>query len=485
MADAFLTWLQAMATLRRYRLPVDPCRRALDARGYSPLHWAARGGNVECIYLLLAETPRPQESWGQLLCRRHTFSPAQIVEVAGGLFFLDSHTLAGAIAARRDRVGEEAWDEEHENGVEYSIGSCPSACHYELQAIRCPSQMIAESYREVESARAASQATKHTTAVDTDFAYSGAHCAMLMAALESGNIMARVSFLAAYTAALLLLGMCEPHIWWTLAVTSTVLHGLLPYIHKSYVTGLAEARAMAASCGLGVSGGFSRVDPPHAQALYEQFLSRRATRGIAMKSIILLLMILMITNPARELLAALLFPTWISCAPAALGCAFVAGRTWAIHSGRITLWRWLDICLDWYLQAVHGLPCLHMAVTGRSVLPNFPSEALLGAVENAVLLGPVAALSSSVCCTTLHSVMTSPPMTAHHLRLDVYFAIAAGFVLDSSFSLAVGEWDWRRWLLLVCVRVAYKFPLFGHHLYIAQSDLCAFLRLQLAKMGQE
>ena len=59
-----------------------------------------------------------------------------------------------------------------------------------------------------------------------------------------------------------------------------VLHGLLPYIHKSYMKSLAEARAMAASCGLRVLDGFSLVDPPHAQALYEQFLSRRATRAL-------------------------------------------------------------------------------------------------------------------------------------------------------------------------------------------------------------
>ena len=438
---------------------------------------------MECIYLLLAETPRPQQSWGQLLCRRHGFSPAQIVEMAGGLFFLDSHTLAGAIAARRDQVGAGALDEEHENGVGHSIGSCPSACHYE--SMHFPSQVIAESYREAESARAASQATKHTTAVDTDFAYSAGHCAMLMAALESRTITARVSYLAAYTAALLLLGMCEPHIWWTLAVASATLHGLLPYIHKSYVKGLAEARAMAASCSLRVSDEFSLVDPPHAQALYEQFLSRRATRGIAMKSVILLVMILIISNPTKELLAALLFPSWTSFVPAGLGCAFVAGRTWAIHSGRITLWRWLDVGLDWYLQTVHGLPVLHTAVTGRSVLPDFPSEALRSVAKNALLVVPIAAAANCMCCAVLHSVLKSPPMSAHHLRLDMYFAATVGSMLEYSFSLALGGLVWRRCLVLGCVRVAHRVPLLGYRLYVAQSDVCAFLRLQLSKKGQE
>eukprot|EP00192_Tetraselmis_astigmatica_P024766 CAMPEP_0117694310 /NCGR_PEP_ID=MMETSP0804-20121206/27378_1 /TAXON_ID=1074897 /ORGANISM="Tetraselmis astigmatica, Strain CCMP880" /LENGTH=539 /DNA_ID=CAMNT_0005507987 /DNA_START=403 /DNA_END=2022 /DNA_ORIENTATION=- len=109
--------------LRRHQLPVDPCKQADDAEGYTALHWAAYAGNYGVAYLLLAETSYPQERWGRLLSRNHGKTPAEIAEEQGCPFFLDEAVLTELRAARGGAV---EWQWNLEDDV-HSSGSCSTS----------------------------------------------------------------------------------------------------------------------------------------------------------------------------------------------------------------------------------------------------------------------------------------------------------------------------------------------------------------------
>eukprot|EP00192_Tetraselmis_astigmatica_P000814 CAMPEP_0117673728 /NCGR_PEP_ID=MMETSP0804-20121206/14633_1 /TAXON_ID=1074897 /ORGANISM="Tetraselmis astigmatica, Strain CCMP880" /LENGTH=1232 /DNA_ID=CAMNT_0005482497 /DNA_START=17 /DNA_END=3715 /DNA_ORIENTATION=- len=461
---------EVIQILRHHGLPVDPCKPAVDAVGYTALHWAAHVGNLAGIYLLLAETPRPWESWACLMSRKDRKTPAQVSEEKGGEFFLDEAVLEGVLAARDADHQSEVGDDWNEN--EYCGHS--SSSWEPSSGISCGRT---EPLLGNESVTGASGQGEPTVNLGHHEEEPGAILGReLVTALRGGTITLRASFTAFYLAACIQLGWREPLTWWTLAVLATTLHLLLPYVHEEvYVKGLDEVRGLATCCDLQVSQYFCLAGSPLARQMYEQHVSKRAAAVIMMKALLVLIQMWMTTTPLGELLAVLFSSSW-RYAPLAVGCAIMAVRTWATLAHRYRLWQRLGTTVDYYCLLAFYLPVAHIAVTCRpSTLDSFPpNKGMLRdnpSMGVGLCVGSMAAWGAFFC-----SAQKQPVGGRLMVVSELSFLAVYAFLLAPIHAHVISEVHPRFAIFVISAFTAHRLFLFGFRLQSEKNDLCAFLR---------
>mmetsp|Transcript_20744 Transcript_20744/g.57581 ORF Transcript_20744/g.57581 Transcript_20744/m.57581 type:complete len:1221 (+) Transcript_20744:86-3748(+) len=458
--------LQAVIwTLRQHRLPVDPCQKAPDADGYTALHWAAHMGNYSCIYLLLAETPSPIESWGCLTSRRDRKTPAAIVEEMGDGFFLDNDVLAELRAAHE---GDGIRDEDEDTLSVDSWGG-----HF-LSLV--PLLSVGKNSRHSGRQGLLAEQADLGPPREDPYAVWGSSWVGI---LEGRNATLRASFLACYAAAWVQLGWQEPLTWFMLLLAALVLHVILPQVHKVYTTGLLEARAVAAPHGVRVSKFFSLIDQPHLQRIYERHVCSHALPGLSASIAMMVPPMLGLTSSAGQLLAAVVSPClWF--VPAIVCCASAIVRVWAIRSARYRLWQWLDTATEYFIRAAWLSPAMYALVSGHSPLPGYPSKSLLRISEHSELLLWAACAVGQATWGALHALLKKQPVAGRlALHSEVCFGVFVTMVIDPVFSFCLAGRGLRLSLALSLLQATVKLLLFEHHLRADVHNLCTFLRSQV------
>mmetsp|Transcript_10295 Transcript_10295/g.29387 ORF Transcript_10295/g.29387 Transcript_10295/m.29387 type:complete len:701 (-) Transcript_10295:123-2225(-) len=321
-----------MTTLDSFRLPIDPCRRATDARGYTALHWAAETANIQLIYALLAEVLDPVESWEG--CRAR----------------LCGKTPAGLMA---------------EHGQAFNVINTQKLRDMDIDPVAA--------FTKENPTPPATTVTTSTAEAATRVWGSG-----FAAVLGRHPLATRTSLEMVYAVMLGCLGWRDPVTWWIVGLTFVLLQLLVPYVYrKLYLKGLAEARRLAAERGLALSPSFQFLGAPDEQHSYEQFIAQRASMRIFSRSMLTLGCITVFTAPAGLLLER--FGCWRCTAGLVGGGALLPFMMFAICTGRVRWWRWLEPALTIYCRVMVSLPRTYSMITGNANLCQLPGLMSLGA----------------------------------------------------------------------------------------------------------
>eukprot|EP00192_Tetraselmis_astigmatica_P000665 CAMPEP_0117657682 /NCGR_PEP_ID=MMETSP0804-20121206/5460_1 /TAXON_ID=1074897 /ORGANISM="Tetraselmis astigmatica, Strain CCMP880" /LENGTH=1072 /DNA_ID=CAMNT_0005464151 /DNA_START=43 /DNA_END=3260 /DNA_ORIENTATION=+ len=233
-----------MSTLEDFDLPVDPCMRANDARGYTALHWAADATNFDLICTLLATTPDPRKAWEGCRARLCGKTPAELMAAYGSSSSIPSEMFE-MLATDPELVTFQDDDVAGNPDAEAVLGlELAAACKQHPKAVR-----------------------------------------LLLGVL--------------YAAIVAHHGWQDPSAWWVVGLTFALLELAVPYIYcEVYLKGLEECRRLAAERGLALSPSLRLLGAPEEQQRYKHFVAERTSKQILSRALLMLVAVIVSTVPA-------------------------------------------------------------------------------------------------------------------------------------------------------------------------------------------
>ena len=359
---------QVISTLEMHRLPVNPCRRAPDARGYSALHWAADAPNLDLVYRLLLEVPCPVTALKGCAARGCGKTPSQLLAELGPAFAINEAILAGLVDPSHPG-NQQAYDSHPQD----SPATNPAAALW--------------------GSGVAAVLGRHPAAT---------HLGLLLL----------------YFAMLVQLGWQDPLTWWTVAVTCVSLHGVMPYIYcELYVKDLERVRGMAAEHGLAVSRSMRFLNAS-VQCKYEDFVARRASSWLVFSNAVTAVIL------AAPAAAGRLFEHWglWYYIPALAGSVVLLPLlSYAVLTKRVRMWWWLELAINSYSAVLVNLPRMYAMAVGDMEHCVVPSSLLLNA-GNPLIVGFVLVLSTFPM-TAASAMVPQAPGCPLHVPTEALFTL--------------------------------------------------------------